>query len=70
MDNLIFFLHIIAWPVAVFCSILGLVALNASLKYPGSIQETLDKLKGIKRTFQPIKFFIIALICWAFIIAF
>lgn len=70
MDNLIFFFKIIAWPAAIFCTIVGIMSLIALLRYPGSIEETIDKLKGIRKTFHPIKFFVIALICWAFIISF
>lgn len=70
MDNFIFFLHILAWPLAIFCTLVGIVTLVNGLNYPGSIEETLDRLKGFRKTFHPIKFFVIALICWAFIIAF
>lgn len=70
MDNFIFFLHILAWPAAIFCSIVAVLTTIASLSYPSSIEETLDRLNGIKKTFHPLKFYVIALICWAFIIAF
>lgn len=70
MDNFIFFLHLLAWPAAIFCSIAAVLTTIATLNYPDSLEGTIDKMNGIKKTFTPFKPFIIALVCWAFIIAF
>ena len=70
MDSLILFLKIIAWPTGIVSTIIGAFTLYLAISYPGSLEETLDKLNGVKRTYYPMKFFIIAIICFAFIIAF
>lgn len=70
MDKLILFLTIIAWVFGVICSFFACTTIYLGIKYPGSIEETMDKIRGYKKVFQPIKFLIIALFCWAFIIAF
>ncbi len=69
MDKLILFLTIIAWIFGVICSFCACAVIYLGMKYPGSIEETMDKIRGYKKVFQPIKFFVIAIICWAFIIA-
>lgn len=70
MENFIFFLHILAWPVAIIGTIVGGLTLYMAIKYPGSLEETVDKLKGQRRTFYPWRLLIPAFIAWAFIIAF
>lgn len=70
MDNLILFFKIIAWPVGIVSFLIGAFTLYLGIGYPGSIEETIDKLKGVKKIYYPWKFFIIAVICFAFIIAF
>lgn len=70
MENLLFFLHIIAWPVAVGGTILGCLTLYSAWHYEGSMTELQDKLRGQRRTFHPFKLLIPAFIAWAFIIAF
>lgn len=70
MDNFIFFLHLLAWPCAILYTISTIISFVGAINYPGSLEETIDKMNGIKKTFTPFKPFIIALICWSFIIAF
>lgn len=70
MNNLIFFLHILAWPIAILYTISTIISFFSGINYPGSLEETIDRMNGIRKTFNPFKPFVIALICWAFIIAF
>lgn len=70
MDSLILFLKIIAWPTGIVSTLIGAFALYSAITYPNSLQEAIDKFQGIKRTFNPLRFFIISIICFAFIIAF
>ena len=70
MDSLIFFLHILAWPIAVIATLMAGVAMYLAAKYPGSFEETLDRLNGQQRTFYHWRLIFIAFVAWAFIIAF
>lgn len=70
MEKLILFLKIIAWCGAVASTILSAFCIYGNFTYPGSVDETLDKLRGIKRSYPVWPWLIIAIICWAFIIAF
>jgi hypothetical protein len=69
MDKLILFLTIIAWVFGVISTVYGALLLDYGMKYPGSLEETLDKFNGYTKVFNPIKFFTIAIVCFAFIIA-
>lgn len=70
MESLLLFLHIIAWFTGIISTVMAGLLTYMALSYPGSIEEISDKLKGYTREFRPIKFWVIALVCWAFIIAF
>jgi len=70
MENLMLFLHIIAWILGVVSTIGAGLLTYGALTYEGSIDEIKDKLQGYTRTFHPLKYYIVAVICWAFIIAF
>jgi hypothetical protein len=70
MDNLIFFFKIIAWVIGVVSTLLGTIIFCLGIIYSGSAEELLDNVRGYTKVFRSLRFFIIALICWAFIIAF
>jgi len=70
MEKFIFFLKIIAWVIAPPSTILLFVCGYMNLKYPGSMDELLDKLNNVKRSYPVMPWLIAAIICWAFIIAF
>lgn len=70
MEKFIFFLKIITWIVAPASTIFLAMCIYGNLKYPGSVDELYDKLKGVQRTYPIKKWLILAIVCWAFIIAF
>lgn len=70
MEELLLFLHIIAWVFGVLSTLYGAFLTYWAWTYPGSIEELQDKVKGYTKTFNPMKFWAIALVSWAFIIAF
>lgn len=70
MEKLILFLKIIAWATAICSTILTSLSIWGALIYPGSIEETMDKIKGRRTEYQVFKWFAVAVISWAFIIAF
>lgn len=70
MEKWILFFKIIALVIGAISTIVGLLTVYMSLIYEKSIQKTIDKLGGYTRVFRPIPFLVVALICWAFIIAF
>lgn len=70
MEKLIFFLKIIAWVFAIISTVFTILCTYGTLTYPGSMDETIDKLQGIKRSYPVAPWLITAVICWAFIIAF
>lgn len=70
MESLLLFLHIIAWVFGVLSTLYAGLLTYWGLTYSGSIEEMADKFKGYTKVFRPMKFWVIALICWAFIIAF
>lgn len=70
MDKFIHFLKIISWVGAIISSVLWALSAYFNFEYHGSIEELRDKAQGIKRTYPTTLWFIIALVCWAFIIAF
>lgn len=45
------FITIIAWVIAVWCVFMTIMCIVSAASYDGSLEETIDKLKGIKRTF-------------------
>ncbi len=70
MENFLFFLHILAWPIAIIGTILGVLTFYLAIKYPGSIEESIDALKGQRTVYKPFRLLVPAFIAWAFIIAF
>ncbi len=70
MDNLMFFFHILAWAVAVFGTVVGMITLYSAATYENSLRELRDKLDGKRAVFYHWRLLIIAFIAWAFIIAF
>lgn len=70
MEKLILFLKIIAWIGAISSTLFTGMCIYGTLTYPGSTEELLDKLNGKKVVYPAGKWLIIAIICWAFIIAF
>jgi hypothetical protein len=41
-----------------------------NLTYPGSVEEIMDRARGIKKEWPGTMWFIGAIICWAFIFSF
>lgn len=70
MENLMLFLHIIAWAVGIIGTILGGIVIYKGITYPGSLEESIDKFKGQRGVYRPWPFLIAAFISWAFIISF
>jgi len=70
MESTLLFLHIIAWIVGVISTIYSLFLTYWAFTYTGSLEEIVDSMKGYKKTFNITKPWLIAIICWAFIIAF
>ncbi len=70
MEKWILFFKIFAFVIGTVSTIVGLLVAYMALKYEGSIQQSIDNLSGYTRVFRPIPFLVVALICWAFIIAF
>jgi hypothetical protein len=69
MENLITFFKIIAWVLGIGSSLLLIFRIIGAATYT-QIDELRDQMNGIKRTFPIMWPAIIALVCWAFIIAF
>ena len=61
------FLMIIAWIGAVISTIFFILCTYMTITYPGSPEEMFDKIQGKKSEWPIGKWFIIAIICWAFI---
>jgi hypothetical protein len=70
MESLMIFLHIIAWVLGIMSTLYAILLTYWALTYPNSIEELCDKYKGYIKTFKPLKFWAVALVSWAFIIAF
>lgn len=69
MESLLVFLHIIAWVIAICSTTLLVMRIIGALTY-SKLDKLVDDLHNQKTTW-PVKWpAIIALICWAFIIAF
>lgn len=63
------FLNIIAWVVGIASSIVLLLRILGAATY-SEVDQIRDKMNGIRRTWPVMWPGLIALICWAFIIAF
>jgi hypothetical protein len=70
MEKIILFFKFIAWAVALVSTIFTFLSIWGTLTYPGSVDETLDKLKGLRTEYPILRWFIPAVISWAFIFAF
>lgn len=70
MEKFIFFLKIIAWVFGIISTVFSLMCIYGTIKYPGSVDETIDKLQGVSRSYPVTRWLVIAVLCWAFIIAF
>jgi hypothetical protein len=70
MEKWIFFFKIIAWVIGTLSTLIGVFIVYAGWGYEGSLEETIDKMKGYKKVFRPVPYLVVSLICWAFIIAF
>ena len=68
MDKFINFIDILAWIFAVL-STLFVIARSISYFMYDDLDRLRDQLKGIKATFPIINGSIIAIVCWAWIIA-
>jgi hypothetical protein len=64
------FINIIAWIIGVLATIVFAYSFFRALTYPNSTEEMFDVIRtGYKSVYRPARPFIIALICWAWIIA-
>lgn len=70
MDKWMHFFTILAWIAAVVSTLLFFLFVYLTTIYSGSIDELRDNLKGVRREYPGGKALIIAIISWAFIIAF
>lgn len=70
MEKLILFLKFIAWATALVSTIFTFLTIWGTLTYPGSVDESIDKLKGLRTEYPIFKWFVAAVISWAFIFAF
>lgn len=70
MESWLLFLNIIAWVVGSLSTLYAIFLTYWAFTYPGSIEELTDKMKGYTKTFNITRPWLIAIICWAFIIAF
>jgi polyferredoxin len=70
MENLMLFLKIIAWPIAVLSTISFFLTFWSASNYSNSLEKIIDEIKGKEKIFRPITPAAIALICWAFLISF
>ena len=70
MESLLIFLHIIAWVFGILSTLYASLLTYWAMTYPGSLEEIADKMKGYTKEFRPFKYFVVSIVCWAFIIAF
>lgn len=60
----------IAWIGAILSTLGFLLCSYKNLTYPGSDEELFDRIQGFKKEWPGTKYFIVAIICWAFIFSF
>lgn len=70
MDKFLLFLKIIAWILAIGSTLIFSVCVYLTFQYPGSVDELMDKLKGVRRSYPLMPWLITMIITWSFIIAF
>jgi hypothetical protein len=68
MSRLVLMATIAAWPIALFCTLVCITGAISAYRYPGSLEEALDKCKGIRTEYRPGKPAVLALLAWAWII--
>jgi len=57
----------LAWVFGILSTLLVIIAFIWAFKYSGSAEEMKDRAKGIKKSWDAKKPFIIAVICWVWI---
>ena len=62
------FLTVVAWIVVIPCTFIGVSTLIRAATYPGSLDEMMDKVKGVRRIHKPLRFLIIAILAWGWLI--
>jgi len=70
MEKLVLFLTVLAWIFGILSTVIFLGAVYLNVTYIGSLQESLDALRGKTRTYRAGVWLLIAIICWTFIIVF
>ncbi len=70
MEKVILFFKFIAWATALVSTIFTFLTIWGTLTYPGSADEFIDKSKGLRTEYPILRWFIAAVISWAFIFAF
>lgn len=68
--NLEYFIVVLAWVFAPLSTFYFGAMLYWNATYPGSLEETLDRYQGFTKSWNPTKPFIVAVICWAYIVAY
>jgi hypothetical protein len=61
------FLFIIAVVIGILSPLVAIATIYSASIYDGSLTEIGDMLKGVTRTFHPMKFIIASVISWAWI---
>ena len=61
---------IVCWVVAPLATFSFGSTWYSAMKYPGSLEQRLDRIQGYTKTYQPLKPAILALVTWSFIIAY
>lgn len=69
-DKIINFFTIVAWVLGIISTLICGGAIYLNITYEGSEEYWRDKLNGKSRTYKFGPYLIIAILCWAFIIAF
>lgn len=70
MEKLILFLKIISWIAAPISTFIFGACVYMNIKYPGSIDEMMDRIKGVTRSYPSMPWLIVAIVSWAFLIVF
>jgi len=68
MEKYIYFIDIVAWIFAVSCTLFVVARLIACAMYD-DLDKLKDKMNGVEARFPIINGSIVAIICWAWIIA-
>lgn len=68
MNVIYIFLTVIAVIVGIYSTILAFVSIRATLDYPNSVDNIVDKAHGVTRTYPWKKYTFGATICWSWVI--